>query len=115
MRDKHHLLFQRSAWQSNDMAKRLRNTPSLVPKIDRELHNEIHREVALIPLLGYHALARAVRMFYPTNETLEDISRLQIAMEDAVDHPKATRTEKTLAELACYELDVQRGMLRGNL
>lgn len=115
MEDRHHILFSRKVWQSSELSGGLRSTPSLVPKIDRELHNEIHRQVPLVPMLGYHALARTVRMFYPSGETLQDISRLQIAMEDAVDHPKATRTEKKLAELACYELSVQSYMLKDEL
>lgn len=114
-RDRHHILFPRRLYESGDTSRRLRNTNSLIPKIDRELHEEIHREVAIVPILAHHALARTVRMFYPSGNTLEDISRLQIAMEDSVDHIKATKTEKTLAELACYELAVQRHMLRGNL
>lgn len=112
MMDKHHLLHTRSDWTSNKTAKRLRDTPQLVPRIDRELHNEIHRLAPAVPLLGYHALYRVYRDFEPTSTAWGSAESLMRTIEQASQHPRSHPIESNLAELAVQSIDIQRLILK---
>lgn len=112
MHDRHHLLHTRSDWTSNPTAKRLRDTPQLVPRIDRELHNEIHRQAPAVPLLGYYALVRVRRDFEPAGKAWESVESLMSIIEDASHHPKSHPIEGQLAMLAVQALDIQRLILK---
>lgn len=115
MRDKHHILFPRRIHEVYSQSKAIREVTSLVPRIDRELHEDIHRHVPLIPFIGTYALQRTFNSFHPTGKTLEDIGRLSMCIEDSVDHPKAHDTEKRLAQIAVEGLEIQRYMLKDEL
>lgn len=114
MIDRHHLIHERVPWTSRPEARLLRETPSLVPRIDRELHNEIHRNCPPIPLLGYHALVRTLKAFEPTTDTLDTMGRLQAAIELSGKHPKSHRIERELGDLAVQAIDLQKPYLKGN-
>lgn len=110
--DRHHLIHTRSDWTSNKTAKRLRDTPELVPRIDRQLHNEIHRQAPAVPLLGYHALYRVSRDFETAETSWESLENLMRVIEQASRSPKSHRIESQLALLAVESLDIQRVILK---
>lgn len=107
MRDKHHILYERRPWTHRREAEQLREMPSLIPSIDREAHNELHRHCPPVPLLGYHALLRTLSTYEPSDDPLGSIGRLQLAMESAAEHPKAHPIERQLAYLAIHAVDLQ--------
>ena len=107
-RDDHHILHNRQEWELRPNAKRLRQTPSLIARLERPLHDEIHRECPPVPLLGHYALERTVRLFEAGSTTLESMDNLMLAIEQSSQHPKAHDIEKHLAELAVWAIDLQR-------
>lgn len=111
-RDKHHLLNPAKEWTLRPDAKRLRESQGLVPLIDRDVHEEIHRNCPPVPLLGFYALQRTLREFQPHPDTLISIDNLMFAMEAAARHPKAHPVERDLAMLATQAVDLQRAYLR---
>lgn len=109
MRDRHHILHNRQEWTLRPQAERLRETPQLVPLIDREVHEEIHRECPVVPLLGYHALNRVNGVFRPVKfDTLKTIDNLLLSIDYAVDHPKAHPLERQLGQLVIATIETQR-------
>ena len=108
MEDAHHLLHNKQEWSLRPDGKALRETPSLIPRIDRGLHNEIHRNVPAVPLLGYFALQRTLREFYPTRDTLSSMDNLIVAMDIASKHHKAHVIEKAQVHLSIWALELQR-------
>ena len=113
-KDGHHILHHKQVWSLRPQARQLRETPSLIPRIDRDTHEAIHASCPPIPLLGYQALSRTLSRFDPTQDTLQTMGRLQSAIEYSVRHPKAHPIEKELAQLAIMAIDLQKPYLRGN-
>lgn len=111
-RDRHHLLNPAREWSLRPEGKKLRESQGLIPLIDRDLHETIHRECPPVPLLGFYALQRTVREFQPHPDTLISIDNLMFAIEASGRHPKAHPIERELSSLAIQALDLQRGYLR---
>lgn len=107
-RDSHHLIFNKQEWSLRPDAKTLREQPSLIFSLSRSEHNEIHRNVPAVPLLGYHALQRTLAMYEAGDTPIQSIDNLMTAMEHAANHPKAHIIEKHLAELAIWAVDLQK-------
>lgn len=107
-RDNHHILHDRVSWTSRPEAKALREDRSLIVKLDRSEHNEIHRHTVAVPLLGYRALVRTRREYEAGNTPLESIENLMAAIEVAQKHPRAHPIERELAGLAIWSLDLVR-------
>ena len=106
---RHHILFSKSSWESNDVAKQLRRTGSLIPLLDNEVHSELHREIPLVPLLGrntlYHVMCHLdIRGKHP----LDAVDRLILAIEETKNSPKAKPLENDLADLTVRSLVEQR-------
>jgi hypothetical protein len=108
-RDSHHVLWQRNHWSTSPEAKAMRQTHSLIPKMDRQWHEAIHGELPPVPVLGTYALRRTLMGFEPTNDTLRDMDGLALAMD------KATKNSHTLgrelAGLAIENLMAQKPMV----
>lgn len=106
---RHHILFPKSDWESNDVAKQLRRIGSLIPLLDNGVHNELHREIPMVPLLGrntlYHVMYHLdIRGKHP----LDAVDRLILAIEETKNSPKAKPLENDLADLTVRSLVEQR-------
>lgn len=113
--DKHHILHNRVEWTARPQAAALRERPELIPKIDRDVHDELHRIAPPVPLLGYYALMSVQSLYEPTGDTLGSLDNLMAAIDDAGKHRKAHRVERGMAELAVEALSIQKAILRGNV
>lgn len=112
--EQHHTLFHRYAWNANKELAALRNNPQLVVPLDHETHRELHAEVSHIPPLSLHVARHALRGFSDygyTSNHLQAVGRLQRSIEAAARHPKADYIEKSIAELVCHGLDIQKPFL----
>lgn len=108
MIDRHHILFDQRSWNASELGRSLRGTPALIPRVDREVHNEIHREVPFVPVLGYHALMAVRNNFEPSFDPLQSMDNLMFAIEDAGKHPRAHRIETEMCRLAIEAIELQR-------
>lgn len=115
MIDRHHILHSRKAWSSRGEAFELRERPELVPRMDRDAHEELHRIAPEVPLLGYHALAAVHRTYEPGDGTMNSLDNLMGAIEKSARHRRSHRVERLVAEAALEALDIQRAILRGNI
>lgn len=111
--DRHHIIYDKSSWTSRPEAKALREDPSLIIRLDRLEHNEIHRFGTALPLLGYYALTRVQRDYEPGPTPLRSVENLMGAIEHSSEHPKTHPIQKQLAELAVWALDLQRPFIAG--
>lgn len=114
-RDGHHILHNRQEWSLRPEAQYIREHPSLIPRIPREVHEELHKACPPVPLLGFYALKRTVKMWTPDNFTLASIDNLQFAIEDAAKHEKSHEIESQLAYLAIEALELQKPFIREGL
>lgn len=114
--DAHHILHHRQEWTLRREAESLRESPPLVPRMNREAHNELHRDVPPVPLLGHYALLRTVRSYEPAyGDTMTSVDNLMFAIEEATRSPKAHQIEKDIAWLAINAIDLQRPYLRDDV
>ena len=112
MIDRHHILFPRQEWTLRPEAKGLRSTPALIPTTDREVHNEIHRVVPFVPIMGYYALRRVAANFYPQRTTLATLDELLFSMEEASGNPKSHPIETAQIRLGMQAIELERNILR---
>lgn len=113
--DCHHVLNDRLSWSSRPEARKLRQTKSLIPRIERPLHERIHIDLPIVPLLGYHALQLTLETFEPVHSTIKTIDNLAFAIETAIKHPRTHPIERDLGELAIESIMLQREYLVGNV
>lgn len=114
--DRHHILHDRVEWTARPEARALRESPSLVPRIDRDLHDYLHQQTPTVPLLGYHALIHIRRDFEPVpGNTIKSLDNLMGAIDKAGRHERAHPIESDIALLAVECLRLQRNILRGNI
>lgn len=106
MIDRHHILHTRQHWTATKEAKSLRD--SYVYRLDREVHNDIHKYAPPVPLLGYYALTSVLHNVRPNGEPLRDIDELSSAIELTTKHHKAHPIEVQLGELAVEAIRLQR-------
>lgn len=114
-RDRHHILHTGAEWNLRPESRALRETPQLIPTIDRDVHDEIHRQSPAVPLLSYYVMKRTVAIFSPQGTTYETIDNLMSSIDEAGNHYKTHPLEKELAQLAIRTLEIQRDILRGNV
>lgn len=112
MMSKHHILHERASWSARPEFKQLRGTPSLIPRIDRDVHDALHAHCPAVPILGSHAMRRVNMLFEPTGDTFEDIDGLSRAFDKATKHPRAHQLERDLAGLAIETMRLQIPYIR---
>lgn len=110
--DRHHLLFDSASWESRATSKLLRRDKSLIIPLERTVHEELHKEVALVPLLGHYAIQDVANTYKPGKNYLHSVENLQRSIEQAGNKPKAHQLERDLGELTIYALDLQKPYLK---
>jgi hypothetical protein len=117
--NRHHILFNRTMWESNRVARDLREESSLIIPIAIETHRELHKNVSVVPLVDNYMLSRAARRFEGrVNDPLRTMQQLATCIEIAMDFPKVTDIEYRLGALAVDAIEAQIpyikfGMMRG--
>ena len=114
-RDRHHILHNRVEWHSRPESAQLRETPSLMPMIDRQVHNDLHRYCPPVPTLGIYALQRVVRDFRPSTDVFQSIENLMTSIERSADHPRMHELEREMAYIAIDAIDLQRPFIKEGL
>ena len=105
-RDRHHILFPRVEWTARDQAKKLRNMH--LYDMDRDIHNELHRNCPPVPILGYYALNNVLSEYHQGSTPLASFDNLITSIEIAAKHRKAHPIERELAYLALEALEMQK-------
>ncbi len=108
MKDRHHILFTASAWNSSEFTAGLRNQPSLIPRIDRDSHDALHRHVTTVPLIDHHLASRALRNFTGGSTPLRSMDNLLFALETGMAHPQTRSLDKQLGALTIHAIELQK-------
>lgn len=115
MRDKHHVLFNRQEWRLRPEATKIREHPSLIPSLPREVHEDLHQNCPAVPPLGYYALVRVAKLWYPSRNTLQSMDELTYAVGEAIQHPSAHEQERKLGNLVIEGINLQRPFIEDGL
>lgn len=108
MRDRDHLLSTARQWNGEPLGRRLRQNPSLIFDVDREIHELKHRECPPVPLLGHHALLGTLNRYNATYDPTKDIDGLCLAIDRATKGDRFHQIERDLAGLAIEAIQVQK-------
>lgn len=112
LENRHHILFPEKCWEVYPAGRVLRQQPSLITKIDMDLHQEIHATVPLVPVLGFHALRRTMFDYEPKENAVSSVDGLMMTIHEALKHPRTHPIERELGDLTLWALEMQRDMLR---
>lgn len=106
--NRHHVLFNRTTWESNKIGLALREQPSLIVPMHIDTHRKLHRAVSVVPLLDQYMLSRTSRIFEGRpNDPLRSILELTNCIERSMDQPSVTDIEHRLGELAIDAINAQ--------
>lgn len=111
-RDLHHVVFPRKLHEVYPQGKAIREA-LLVRDMWRPDHENLHRSVSPLPVLGYYALQRVARdmnSYYA--DPLDGIDDFCFAVENANMHPKCKPMERKLGELAIETIREQIPYIR---
>lgn len=113
--DKHHVLFNKREWESRPQYRELRQNSGLIIPIDRDVHNELHRSVSQVPVLGYYGILTVQREFYRGRTHLDTLDNLLFALEKASNHDRLSDIDRGLASIALQAVDLQRPFILDGL
>jgi hypothetical protein len=107
----HHMLFYREEWSVRPEGLWLREHGGLRVDLSRPDHDEMHRRVALVPVLGVHALQRVASDYKPVNSLYQNLDRFVALTERALKHPRSHKIEQDLGHLTIEAMLMQRDFI----
>lgn len=112
----HHILYPRPLWKSQKPASDLRNNKWLIAPLDHEVHNALHRNIGMVPVLNYVTINAIARDYAPyPGEYIRSLEELIRIHERVIRRPHTPYIEKGVGELACFALKEQIEYLREGL
>ena len=104
----HHVLFNRNAWESNPATKALRNCRWLIPPLQSEIEKQIHKEVAVVPLLDPVSAFHVRSDFRPVEgDFVGSMYSFITTVEKTLKHPKTSVLQRTLGSLTAQAVELQ--------
>lgn len=113
--EKHHVLFNKREWESRPQYRELRKNPGLMVPMDRDVHNELHRSVTQVPVLGYYGILAVQKEFYRARTHLDTVDNLLFALESVEGHPRLSDLDKAIAGIALQAVEAQRPFIAEGL
>lgn len=114
--DRHHIGFERTMWYANKPAKKIRQTPEMIARLERPVHVAIHENCPIVPILGHHGMLRVVKHWEVADgDVLGTVDNLMFAVEKAIKHPRTHELERNLGGLMVQALEMQKPFLRDNI
>jgi len=112
---KHHIVHYGRDWTSSPQGIYIREQPTLIPRLEQDVHDYTHKVAPGVPLLGPHALLRIAADFEPGADTMESLDNLLFSIYKAAEHPRAHSIERNVGHLAIQALLLQRDAITGNV
>lgn len=108
--DRHHILYNRTAWESNSSTKWLREESGLIVRMGREAHLALHDEVSVVPLLSPDT-ARSVRSILSDSDAMDPLDiadDFMSAVQEVGRRAKTKQLDRALGELVIMAVEAQR-------
>jgi len=102
---RHHIAHEAVFWNAHSSTRAIRQTHSLIPRIDRGVHDELHRACNPVPVLSTYVMNRVNMQFEPIDSTFRDIDLLCRAFDRAT--KRSTTIEREMAGLAIESIRAQ--------
>jgi hypothetical protein len=115
----HHIMFPKVLHNAQVPSKEIRNNKWLIVPLDHEVHNELHRNIGIVPVMGWLMETRIQSNFYPQpGDYYHSVERLAHSVFEVMKQPATPYLEKQLGELIIYSLESQleyinKGLIEG--
>lgn len=107
----HHILFPRASYESHFATRSLRQHPSLIVPMNEEIHDILHREVPVIPLIDHYTAMTVRRDYTPHSHYNKSLDSLMRCIDTAIRGSKVKPIQKQLGQLTIHALELQKPWL----
>jgi hypothetical protein len=115
--NRHHILFNQSAWDSTAHTKWLRQSSGLIVRLSYDAHEELHKDITIVPLLD-HYTARFVREAMTrsrASKPLDIADDFMLALDTHRRNPRTNYRDRALGELVIEAVESQRPYIEDGL
>lgn len=113
----HHVKFPRVIHESQEPSRAIRQVRWLIPPIEKGVHQELHRAIGMIPVLGFIFEQRVQRLYEPTEgDYVKSLYGLINTYDKwVVRDPRTPKLEQDIGELVCHSLELQIPFIKHGL
>lgn len=108
----HHILFDRTQWESSELSLKLRDKSSLLVFMDIDEHRELHAHCPSVPLMSHYIQDMTLRELKSSSDPIIALSNLELAIERAQHRQQANDLEKRLADLTLEAIELQKPFIQ---
>lgn len=113
---RHHTLFYKAEWSARPDAKYVRQERWLIPPLDVDAHDELHRSVQYVPTLGKHMMALVKRDYIPLKgDYIGSLEELMFTLDEVSRDHRVTELEAAVGQLTIQALEQQLPYIRDGL
>lgn len=109
--NQHHLLYPRQPWNSHFATRNLRQKNALIVPIEEEIHEALHREVPVVPLLDHYTALTVRRDFTPYDHYRKSMDNLVKCIDVALRGSRVQPIQRELGQLTIHALELQKPYL----
>lgn len=112
----HHILFTKRAHNLTEDLQKVRSIRWLKPPLHRDVHDALHQEVQLVPILGHRAAGLVRRNYEPMpGDYIQSAYMYCWSVEEAVARYPSSSIEFKLGELVVYAVEQQIPFIKEGL
>lgn len=113
--ERHHVLYDRAAWESHPERLRLRGQQSLIIPMDEGIESQLHIAVPTVPLLDIYTAQHTRNIYVPGKTYTGSVNSLMSAIDKALRHPRTSELQRDLGGLTIMALEMQLPFIREGL
>ena len=112
----HHVLFPKALHNVQEPTKQLRRNQWLIPPVEYEPHERLHRAVGIVAVMDYITANKVLKLYEPyPGDYIRSIEMLMFTMEAVAKSPRVPAIETGIVELAIAGIDAQLPFIREGL
>ena len=112
----HHICFPKTLHNAQMPSKEIRNNRWLIVPLDHETHNELHRNIGLVPVLGWLMETKIAKEFYPhPGDYVKTVEELAHIVHEVTGNFRTPYLEKEIGNLIVCSLEMQLEYIESGL
>ena len=102
----HHIQFPKVLHTAQEASKKIRQNTWLIPPLDVDIHEALHKSIPLVPAMGYLITNRVLRDYEPyPGDYVKSLNRLIIVTHEVTQAVNVSKIEKELGLVVIESLD----------
>lgn len=109
MTNRHHVLFPRTIHESTHIGNELRSKSILIPRMDEDIHAELHDEISFVPMLNHYMGSRILKLMNQTraHSPINGMKNYMLAVENSMEHSKVNELDRQLGRVVIESVGAQ--------